>query len=63
MSDIQKPTGPCFCGRTVRYVQRDPWAFDFRCEVCGAAGVLCWDEGDTPPTFQPQPDLFSEVQA
>ena len=50
------------CDRSVRYVQRDPWAFKWRC-VCGCAGVLCWDEGDPPPTFQSQPDLFSEVQA
>ena len=48
----QPAHGPCpECRRDVPYVRRDPWAFDWCCGHCGAAGVLCWDEDELAPEF------------
>lgn len=66
MSNTQAPTGSCTeCHRIVRYVQRDPHAFDWCCARCGACGVLCWDEDEPAPDFDAAPaqsTLFDDAR-
>lgn len=67
MSERQEAHGRCVdCDRVVRYVQRDPWAFDWACAYCGACGVVCWSTKDPAPApaFDPtteHPSLFTET--